>query len=139
MGKLGADIIHAENFSSGCTLPGPLFLVIFDGNWISQYVHVVSVNGSVDGTLDDEVQKFFTSLVLSNKHVAFVAIGGKTRSLLDALYIAGICSEPGSTICQHDPTVIGYKYQPYASLLIVRNDNSTDIVELLINWLCNER
>jgi len=136
----GSEVIHLEDFPSQIAVEGRL-LIVFDGDWISGRLRSIEV-GTANGTvmvaaLDEQAEAFFEAMAFREQPTAFMAIGGRTSALLNALYAAGICQEPGE-LCppgQPDPLVVGYKCQPYPSVLIVEEADTTGVLEALSNWL----
>lgn len=112
------------------------FLIIFDGNWISERVD------------DPELHKLFREVAY--KGVKLVAIGGKTSKLLEALDKAGLnklARDDAGNIrnpAYFDPTLVGFKLvetytseghlHTYPSILISNTTNINTLVQELINW-----
>lgn len=138
--KSGSKVMRLEDFPGQITVEGRL-LIVFDGDWISQplcSIKVETANGTVTmAMLDGSAKAFFEMMAFREQPTAFMAMGGRTSALLDVLYAAGICQEP-EELCppgQPEPLVVGYKCQPYPSVLIVEEADTTGVLEALSNWL----
>ncbi|RLF25534.1 MAG: hypothetical protein DRM97_01495 [Thermoprotei archaeon] len=101
---------------------------------------IVTFNGTVTRlTVALPLRNFFTKVIYARNielNATFIAIGGKTRALIEALYAVGLYPGP-KKICEYDPLMICYSLVPSFGATIADSNRPIPIdfiLETLSNW-----
>ena len=132
----GATIYRFEDFPAEITVEGRI-LIAFDGDWVSQQLEAETANETTAMALREPAEGFFNAVVFREETTAFIAIGGRTSTLLKVLYVAGIYQdyEDLTPLGQPEPLVVGYRWRPRPSVLIVEAASTEGVLEALAGWM----
>ena len=140
--ELPNDIKALEELFSNLIPEGRHVVIMVDGDWIARQLMnetIVTFNGTETRlTVAPPLRNFFTKVIYPRNielNATFIAIGGKTRALIKALYAVGLYSR--KEICEYDPLMICYSLAPSYGATIADSNRPMPvdfILEVLSDW-----
>jgi len=141
--ELPNDVEALKELFSDLITEGRHVVIMVDGDWIARQLMnetIVTFNGTETRlTVAPPLRNFFTKVIYPRNielNATFIAIGGKTRALIEALYAVGLYPGP-KKICEYDPLMICYSLVPSFGATIADSNRPIPIdfiLETLSEW-----